>query len=134
MKKAPRNSKLRFLFLPFLKIIFALKTKLERKQGEFYKKNLQASFDRCSALLQDIFGPLEEEVKKGVYYKQGGYCLLNQKIQILKKKYYEEPRKGLQVTKVICVFWKLLISFRLQSDPKHHYETVLLFTSQAYAS
>ncbi|XP_003513476.2 guanylate-binding protein 1 [Cricetulus griseus] len=96
-----------------------LATKLERKQGEFYKKNLQASFDRCSALLQDIFGPLEEEVKKGVYYKQGGYCLLNQKIQILKKKYYEEPRKGLQAEEALQKFLQSkedMIDSVLQTD------------------
>ncbi|XP_051050603.1 guanylate-binding protein 1-like [Phodopus roborovskii] len=81
-----------------------LASKLETKQGEFYKKNLQASSDRCSALLRDIFGPLEEDVKQGVYYKQGGYCLFNKKIQKLKKKYYEEPRKGLQAEEALQKF------------------------------
>ncbi|CAO2600291.1 Guanylate-binding protein 1 [Lemmus lemmus] len=83
-----------------------LVAKLETKGEELYKKNVQASSDHCSALLQDIFGPLEEDVKQGVYSKPGGYCLFNGKIKELKKQYYEEPRKGVQVTKVMCVFWE----------------------------
>ncbi|XP_028643962.1 guanylate-binding protein 1-like [Grammomys surdaster] len=78
-----------------------LERKLERKQGEICKKNQEASSDRCSALLQDIFGPLEEDVKQGVYYKPRGYCLFNQKIQQLKKKYYEEPGKGVQAEEAL---------------------------------
>jgi hypothetical protein len=61
---------------------------------------MDASSDRCSGLVQDIFSPLEEEVKQGVYSKPGGYRLFIQKIQDLKKKYYEEPRKGIQVIKI----------------------------------
>lgn len=93
-----------FSFLFFFLFIFTLKAKLETKGEELYKKNLQASSDHCSALLQDIFSPLEDEVKQGIYSKPGGYCLFNGKIKELKKKYYEEPRKGVQVTKVMCVF------------------------------
>ncbi|XP_028643959.1 guanylate-binding protein 1-like [Grammomys surdaster] len=78
-----------------------LKRKLERKQGEICKKNEEASSDRCSALLQDIFGPLEEDVKQGVYCKSRGYCLFNQKIQQLKKKYYEESGKGVQAEEAL---------------------------------
>ncbi|XP_041534786.1 guanylate-binding protein 1-like [Microtus oregoni] len=81
-----------------------LVTKLERKQEEFLKKNAQASSDRCSALLQDIFGPLEEDVKQGVYYKPRGYCLFNQKLQELKKKYYNTPGKGVQAEDALQKF------------------------------
>ena len=79
---------------------------MERKGEELYKKNVQASSDHCSALLQNIFSPLEDEVKQGIYSKPGGYCLFSKKIKELKKKYSEEPRKGVQVTKVMCVFWE----------------------------
>nr|XP_037851947.1 guanylate-binding protein 1 [Chlorocebus sabaeus]XP_037851948.1 guanylate-binding protein 1 [Chlorocebus sabaeus] len=77
-----------------------LAAQLEKKRDDFCKQNQEASSDRCSALLQDIFSPLEEEVKMGIYSKPGGYRLFIQKLQDLKKKYYEEPRKGIQVTKI----------------------------------
>ncbi|XP_034356734.1 guanylate-binding protein 1-like [Arvicanthis niloticus] len=96
-----------------------LEMKLEREQGEYYKKNLEASSDLCSALLQDIFGPLEEEVKQGVYYKPRGYCLFNQKIQQLKKKYYEEPGKGVQAEEALKKYLQTkedIIDAILQTD------------------
>lgn len=58
---------------------------------------MKASSDRCSALLQDIFQPLEESMKQGVFSKPRGYRLLIQKIQDLKEQYYQEPGKGTQV-------------------------------------
>ncbi|XP_027251677.1 guanylate-binding protein 1 isoform X2 [Cricetulus griseus] len=81
-----------------------LVTELETKQEEFLKKNEQASSDRCLALLQDIFSPLEDDVKQGIYHKPGGYHLFIQKTQELKKKYYEEPRKGVQAEEVLQRF------------------------------
>ncbi|KAM6168934.1 guanylate-binding protein 1-like [Erethizon dorsatum] len=78
-----------------------LAAQLEKKRDDIYKQNLKASSYRCSALLQDIFSPLEEEVKQGIYSKPGGYRLLVQKVQDLKKKYHEEPRKGLQAEEVL---------------------------------
>ncbi|KAK7797316.1 hypothetical protein U0070_023672 [Myodes glareolus] len=81
-----------------------LETNLETKLEEFLKKNEQASSDRCSALLQDIFSPLEEDVKQGIYYKPGGYHLFMKKIRELKKKYYEEPKKGIQAEDVLRKF------------------------------
>nr|XP_048309648.1 guanylate-binding protein 1-like [Myodes glareolus] len=81
-----------------------LVAKLERKGEELYKKNVQASSDHCSALLQNIFSPLEDEVKQGIYSKPGGYCLFSKKIKELKKKYSEEPRKGVQAEKALQKF------------------------------
>ncbi|XP_052586623.1 guanylate-binding protein 1-like [Peromyscus californicus insignis] len=81
-----------------------LRTKLETKQEEFLKKNEQASSDHCSALLQGIFSPLEKDVKQGIYSKPGGYCLYIQKIEELKKKYSEEPRKGVQAEEALKQF------------------------------
>ncbi|XP_028711196.1 guanylate-binding protein 1-like [Peromyscus leucopus] len=78
--------------------------KLATKQDEFIKKNLQASSDRCSALLQDIFSPLEEDVKQGLYFKPGGYHLFIQKKKELKKKYCEEPGKGVQAEEALQKF------------------------------
>uniref|UniRef100_A0A2I3S0V9 Guanylate binding protein 1 n=1 Tax=Pan troglodytes TaxID=9598 RepID=A0A2I3S0V9_PANTR len=77
-----------------------LAAQLDKKRDDFCKQNQEASSDRCSGLLQVIFSPLEEEVKAGIYSKPGGYRLFVQKLQDLKKKYYEEPRKGTQVTKI----------------------------------
>ncbi|KAL1765295.1 guanylate-binding protein 1-like [Sigmodon hispidus] len=78
-----------------------LEATLETKQEEFIKKNIQASLDCCSALLQDIFSPLEEDVKQGVYSKPGGYPHFLRKIQELKKKYYEKPGKGIQAEEAL---------------------------------
>ncbi|XP_006759959.1 PREDICTED: guanylate-binding protein 5 [Myotis davidii] len=78
-----------------------LETLLEAKQDDFRKQNLEASSDRCSALLQAIFGPLEEDVKQGVYSKPGGHPLFIQKREELKAKYYQEPRKGIQAEEAL---------------------------------
>lgn len=81
-----------------------LGVRLEEKRDDFCKQNLKVSSDRCSALLQDIFSPLEEEVKQGVYSKPGGYRLFLEKTKELKKRYYEEPGKGLQAEEVLQAY------------------------------
>ncbi|XP_046500996.1 guanylate-binding protein 5 [Equus quagga] len=78
-----------------------LRTQLEAKQDDFYHQNLEASLDRCSALLQDLFSPLERAVKQGVYSQPGGYRLFIQKTEELKAKYYREPRKGIQAEEAL---------------------------------
>ncbi|XP_023576068.1 guanylate-binding protein 1-like [Octodon degus] len=78
-----------------------LETQLEKKCDNFCEQNKKASSDLCSALLQKIFSPLEEEVKQGIYSKPGGYRLLLQKLQDLKKKYHEEPKKGIEAEEVL---------------------------------
>ncbi|EAW73148.1 guanylate-binding protein 1 [Homo sapiens] len=83
-----------------------LAAQLEKKRDDFCKQNQEASSDRCSALLQVIFSPLEEEVKAGIYSKPGGYRLFVQKLQDLKKKYYEEPRKGIQAEEILQTYLK----------------------------
>lgn len=98
-----------FVFIRLLTLLnvffflFTSKTRLETKLEEFFKENVQASSDRCSALFQDIFSLLEEDLKHGIYFKPGGCLIFMRKIQELKKKYFEEPRKGVQVNKVTCV-------------------------------
>ncbi|KAI2517836.1 guanylate binding protein 1 [Homo sapiens] len=83
-----------------------LAAQLEKKRDDFCKQNQEASSDRCSGLLQVIFSPLEEEVKAGIYSKPGGYRLFVQKLQDLKKKYYEEPRKGIQAEEILQTYLK----------------------------
>ncbi|XP_042638761.1 guanylate-binding protein 5 [Orycteropus afer afer] len=78
------------------KFLETLEIQLEAKLEYFCKQNLQASSDRCSALLRDIFSPLEEEVCQGIYYKPGGYLLYTLRREGLKKTYCEEPRKGIK--------------------------------------
>lgn len=68
---------------------------------------MKASSDRCSALLKDLFDPLEEDIKQGIYSKPGGYRLFIQKINELKKKYLQEPRKGIQVTNIYLLTFVL---------------------------
>ncbi|XP_052034444.1 guanylate-binding protein 1-like [Apodemus sylvaticus] len=83
-----------------------LEMELERKQREFITKNQEKSSDRCSALLQDIFSPLYEDVKQGLYYKPMGYRLFLQKIEELKKKFYEQTGKGVQAEEALRKFLK----------------------------
>ncbi|KAF7476961.1 Hypothetical predicted protein [Marmota monax] len=83
-----------------------LGAQLETRRDNFHERNLKASSDRCSALLQDIFSPLEENVKQGIYSKPGGYRLFIQKIEELKKKYYLEPRKGIQAEEILQKYLK----------------------------
>ncbi|XP_008583213.1 PREDICTED: interferon-induced guanylate-binding protein 1-like [Galeopterus variegatus] len=81
-----------------------LAAQLEKKREDFCKQNLEVSSDRCSAVLKDIFGPLEEDVKRGIYSKPGGYHLLIQKIRDLKNKYLQEPRKGIQAEEILQTY------------------------------
>ncbi|XP_028369902.1 guanylate-binding protein 1-like [Phyllostomus discolor] len=81
-----------------------LAAQLEKKQEDFCKQNMKASSDRCSALLKDIFSPLEEDIKQGIYSKPGGYRLFIQKMQELKKKYLQEPRKGIQSEEILQTY------------------------------
>ncbi|XP_066232947.1 guanylate-binding protein 2-like [Saccopteryx leptura] len=74
---------------------------LVAKRDDFCKQNVRASSDHCSALLQDIFSPLEEDVKQGKFSKSGGYHLFIQKMEELKKKYYQVPRKGIQAEETL---------------------------------
>ncbi|KAK1339831.1 hypothetical protein QTO34_018388 [Cnephaeus nilssonii] len=77
---------------------------LEKRRDDFCKENMKASSDRCSALLKDIFHSLEEEIKQGVYSQPGGYRLLMQTMNELKKKYLQEPRKGIQSEEVLQTY------------------------------
>uniref|UniRef100_A0A2K6CJ13 Guanylate binding protein 3 n=1 Tax=Macaca nemestrina TaxID=9545 RepID=A0A2K6CJ13_MACNE len=83
-----------------------LGAQLEARQDDFCKQNSKASSDCCMALLQDIFGPLEEDVKQGTFSKPGGYRLFIQKQQELKKKYYQVPRKGIQAEEILQTYLK----------------------------
>ncbi|KAI4579951.1 hypothetical protein MJT46_001319 [Ovis ammon polii x Ovis aries] len=79
--------------------------KLDRKRDDFCNQNLKASEDHCSALLKDIFSPLEEDMKQGIYLKPGGYCLFPEKMQELKK-YFPEPKKGIQAEEILQEYLK----------------------------
>uniref|UniRef100_A0A2K5WE89 Guanylate binding protein 3 n=1 Tax=Macaca fascicularis TaxID=9541 RepID=A0A2K5WE89_MACFA len=100
------QKKLAVIFLSRLHEFGFWKVQLVKKRDDFCKQNQEASSDRCSALLQDIFSPLEEEVKMGIYSKPGGYRLFIQKLQDLKKKYHEEPRKGIQADEILQTYLK----------------------------
>ncbi|XP_012657155.1 guanylate-binding protein 5 [Otolemur garnettii] len=79
---------------------------LDAKHEDICKQNLEASWDRCWTLLQDIFGSLEEAVKLGIYSKPGGHSLYIQKTEELKAKYHQEPRKGIQAEKALQEYLK----------------------------
>ncbi|XP_074180515.1 guanylate-binding protein 1, partial [Rhinolophus sinicus] len=83
-----------------------LAAELEKKLSDFCKQNMKASSDRCSALLEDIFTPLEESIKQGIYSKPGGYRLFIKKTQELKNKYLQEPRKGVQAEEILQAYLK----------------------------
>ncbi|XP_004635828.1 guanylate-binding protein 5-like [Octodon degus] len=78
-----------------------LQTLLDAKQDDICKRNKEASACRCSTLLQGIFGPLEEEVKQGIYFRPGGHNLYLEKMEILKANYCQHPRKGIQAEEVL---------------------------------
>ncbi|XP_051021935.1 guanylate-binding protein 2-like [Acomys russatus] len=74
---------------------------LVAKRDAFIKKNVDVSSARCSDLLEDIFGPLEEEVKQGTFSTPGGYYLFLQKKQELERKYNQVPGKGVQAEEML---------------------------------
>nr|QKE61580.1 guanylate binding protein 2 [Saguinus labiatus] len=78
-----------------------LGAQLDARRDDFCEQNSKASSDCCMALLQDIFSPLEDDVKQGIFSKPGGYRLFIQKQQELKNKYYQVPRKGIQAEEVL---------------------------------
>nr|XP_048309663.1 guanylate-binding protein 1-like isoform X10 [Myodes glareolus] len=83
-----------------------LKDLLDARQDAVVKKNIDVSSAHCSDLLQDIFGPLEEEVKQGTFSKPGGYFLFLQRKQELEKKYNQAPGKGLQAEKMLKAYFE----------------------------
>ncbi|XP_052035072.1 guanylate-binding protein 5-like isoform X4 [Apodemus sylvaticus] len=78
-----------------------LESLLSAKQDELCKKNVDASADLCSTLLQSIFKPLEQEVAQGVYAKPGGHSLFLQRMEQLKSQYRQRPGKGTQAEEVL---------------------------------
>ncbi|XP_048207684.1 guanylate-binding protein 5-like isoform X2 [Perognathus longimembris pacificus] len=78
-----------------------LETLLRTKQEDICQKNLEASSQHCSALLQDIFSELESEVEQGIYSRPGGHDLYIQKTEKLKALYYQKPRKGIQAEEAL---------------------------------
>lgn len=79
---------------------------LVAKRDAFVKKNLDISSARCSDLLDDIFGLLEEEVKQGTFSKPGGYYLFLQMKKELEKKYNQAPGKGLQAEAMLKKYFE----------------------------
>ena len=104
MRTISRNAEVLLTVFPWP--LIPLKTLLEARKDDFCNQNMEASWNRCSALLQAIFGPLENEVTQGIYSKPGGHFLFIQKTEELKARYYQQPRKGMQV------FWVLSINCR----------------------
>ncbi|XP_021517130.2 guanylate-binding protein 1-like [Meriones unguiculatus] len=81
-----------------------LGSRLQEKWDDFCQRNLEVSSKRCWALIQEIFRPLEEGVMRGTYSKPGGYCLFVQDTERLKKKYYGQPKKGIQAEEVLQTY------------------------------
>ncbi|XP_043856560.1 guanylate-binding protein 1-like [Dromiciops gliroides] len=84
----------------------SLETELEAKLEDFCKQNERKSLERCRALLQDIFSPLEESVKQNTFHKPGGYGIFLQKKQELIEKYNQQPKKGIQAGKALEEYLK----------------------------
>ncbi|XP_021089593.1 uncharacterized protein LOC101834044 isoform X2 [Mesocricetus auratus] len=78
-----------------------LLAQLEKSWKGTCNKNMKLSSDRCSELLRNIFGPLEEAVTKGDYSQPGGYLLFVEERDELKKKYLREPGKGIQAQEIL---------------------------------
>ncbi|XP_051855996.1 guanylate-binding protein 1-like [Antechinus flavipes] len=84
----------------------ALENQLKAKLDEFCKQNERESRDRCTALLQDVFRPLEEAVKQSAFSKPGGYNIYLQQMQELQEKYNQQPKKGMQANKILEEYLK----------------------------
>uniref|UniRef100_A0A8C3WQX9 GB1/RHD3-type G domain-containing protein n=1 Tax=Catagonus wagneri TaxID=51154 RepID=A0A8C3WQX9_9CETA len=96
-----------------------LMERLETKLDDFCAQNTKASSGYCMTLLQDIFGPLYEDVKQGTFSKPGGFRLFTRKKQELKNEYYRIPRKGVQANKVLRSFLQSQVAVEksiLQAD------------------
>ncbi|XP_074122393.1 guanylate-binding protein 1-like isoform X2 [Sminthopsis crassicaudata] len=83
-----------------------LENRLKAKLDEFCKQNERESRDRCTALLQDIFRPLEEAVKQSAFSKPGGYNIYLQQRRELQEKYNQQPKKGIQANKTLEEYLK----------------------------
>ncbi|XP_028919171.1 guanylate-binding protein 1 [Ornithorhynchus anatinus] len=81
-----------------------LGNQLLERMNDFCKKNEKMSTDHSWVLIQKIFQPLEEAVMKGTFSKPGGYTLFLQMKQKLKKKYNQEPDKGLQAEETLLKY------------------------------
>ncbi|XP_055484316.1 guanylate-binding protein 5 [Psammomys obesus] len=83
-----------------------LESLLSAKQDEICKKNIEASANHCSALLESIFKPLEQEAAQGIYAKPGGHNLFLQKMEQLKAQYRQQPGKGTQAEEMLQQYLK----------------------------
>lgn len=83
-----------------------LENLLSAKQDEICKKNVEASANHCSALLESIFKPLEQEAAQGIYAKPGGHNLFLQKMEQLKAQYRQQPGKGTQAEEMLQQYLK----------------------------
>ncbi|XP_051021682.1 guanylate-binding protein 5-like [Acomys russatus] len=97
---------LQYPFMHHFFFFVYLKSLLSAKQDEMCKKNVEASAGHCSALLQSIFKPLEQEVAQGIYAKPGGHTLFLQKMEQLKAQYHQQPGKGTQADEVLQKYLK----------------------------
>ncbi|KAK7811063.1 hypothetical protein U0070_010222, partial [Myodes glareolus] len=79
---------------------------LEARRDAVVKKNMDVSSAHCLDLLQDVFGPLEEEMKQGTFSKPGGYYFFLQRKQALEKNYNQAPGKGLQAEKMLKMYFE----------------------------
>ncbi|XP_016285323.1 guanylate-binding protein 1-like [Monodelphis domestica] len=83
-----------------------LEIRLEDKLHDFCEQNERESLDRCTALLLDIFSPLEEAVKQKVFSFPGGYDTFLDNMQNLVEEYNRQPRKGIQAKKTLEEYLK----------------------------
>uniref|UniRef100_A0A670IN23 Guanylate-binding protein/Atlastin C-terminal domain-containing protein n=1 Tax=Podarcis muralis TaxID=64176 RepID=A0A670IN23_PODMU len=83
-----------------------LEQELKQKKEEFCRKNEQASFDRCFAVLTDLSQELEVELRMGIYSVPGGYQRYLEKRDEIEKKYHLVPEKGIQADKALEEFLK----------------------------
>nr|XP_034356732.1 guanylate-binding protein 1-like [Arvicanthis niloticus] len=81
-----------------------LLAQLDKKWTGICNENMKVSSARCSELLRGIFSPLEEAVTKGAYSQPGGYLLFVEKRDELKKRYLQEPKKGIQAEEILQAY------------------------------
>ncbi|XP_037391525.1 guanylate-binding protein 1-like [Pygocentrus nattereri] len=74
---------------------------LSKEYEELVKQNMEESRKVCRSIITRVFGSLEEEVKKGIYMRSGGYIEYCSALERAVQQYRSEKGHGLMVEQVL---------------------------------
>ncbi|XP_066499759.1 guanylate-binding protein 1-like [Hoplias malabaricus] len=81
-----------------------LQTQLEHEYGELVKQNKEESRKLSRSAISRVFGPLEEEVKEGIYMRPGGYSDFCIAQEAAVQQYKQEEGLGLMSEEVLAAY------------------------------